>query len=158
MSKLGHIYMINDGVLYTNNNGYDKLIKPMIPLSEFLEDCHFLSTFKEFKEMTDDMIKKEIDLLPKHMKDMALNDIKNSHRLYLEKQRKQSKINENIYDFVGNKNGLTKEECKYIYEESEKLMPILLIQYKMDLNMICKKMKEYQMLLSEACRKKREKK
>ena len=158
MSKLGHIYMINDGVLYTNNNGYDKLIIPMIPLSEFLEDCHFLSTFKEFKEMTDDMIKKEIDLLPKHMKDMALNDIKNSHRLYLEKQRKQSKINENIYDFVGNKNGLTKEECKYIYEESEKLMPILLIQYKMDLNMICKKMKEYQMLLSEACRKKREKK
>ena len=51
MSKLGHIYMINDGVLYTNNNGYDKLIKLIIPLSEFLEDCHFLSTFKEFKEM-----------------------------------------------------------------------------------------------------------
>ena len=158
MSKSGHIYIINDGVLYTNNNGYDKLIKPMIPLSEFLEDCHFLSTFKEFKEMTDDMIKTEIDLFPKHMKDMALNDIKNSHRLYLEKQRKQSKINEKIYDLVGNKYGLTKEECKYIHEESEKLMPILLIQYKMDLNMICKKIKEYQMLLSEECRKKREKK
>jgi len=158
MSKLGKMYKINDGVLYTNNNGYDKLIKPMIPLSEYLEDCHLISTFKEFKEMTDDMIKTEINLFPKHMKDMALNDIKNSHRLYLEKQRKQSKINEKIYDLVGTKSGLTIEECKYIHEESEKLMPILFIQYKMDLNMICKKIKEYQILLYEECIKKRAKK
>ena len=39
----------------------------------------------------------------------------------------------------------------YIYQESEKLMPILWIQYKTDLNMICLKMKGYQKLLREEC-------
>ena len=30
------VWLINDGVLYTSNNGFDKITTPIIPFSEFL--------------------------------------------------------------------------------------------------------------------------
>ncbi len=41
------IWMINNGIIYTSNNGYDKLVNPTIPLGEFLEDCFGVGTFVE---------------------------------------------------------------------------------------------------------------
>ena len=149
------MWMINNGILYTSNNGYDRLKTPTIPFSEFLEDCFGVRTFVEFNCDVNDMIKKEINFLPKHMKDLALNDIKNAKRAYLENARKGVKYNTVITDTVSSHiakdNCISTEDAKYIYEESQKIMPILLIQYKTDLNMICLKMKEYQKILTEKC-------
>jgi hypothetical protein len=87
------MWMINNGILYTSNNGYDKLKNPTIPFSEFLEDCYGVGTFVEFNKLVKDMIEKEINLFPKHMKDLALNDIKNAKRAFLENVRKGTKYN-----------------------------------------------------------------
>ena len=48
----------------------------MISLSEFLEDCFAIFPFVEFNNDIKDMINKEIQHLPKKLKDMAMNDIK----------------------------------------------------------------------------------
>ena len=154
-----NMWMINNGILYTSNNGYDKLKNPTIPFSEFLEDCYGVGTFVEFNKLVKDMIEKEINLFPKHMKDLALNDIKNAKRAFLENVRKGTKYNTVITDttcsHIAKENCISSEDAKYIYEESQKIMPILLIQYKTDLNMICLKMKEYQKILTEKCQQKK---
>ena len=151
--------MINNGILYTSNNGYDKLKNPKIPFSEFLEDCYGVGSFVEFNNSMKDMIKKEINFLPKNMKDLALNDIQNAKRAYLENARKGVKYNivitDKVYSHIAKENCISSEDAKYIYEESQKIMPILLIQYKTDLNMICLKMKEYQKILTEKCQQKK---
>ena len=151
--------MINNGILYTSNNGYDKLKNPTIPFSEFLEDCYGVGSFVEFNNSMKDMIKKEINFLPKNMKDLALNDIQNAKRAYLENARKGVKYNivitDKVYSHIAKENCISSEDAKYIYEENQKIMPILLIQYKTDLNMICLKMKEYQKILTEKCQQKK---
>ena len=85
------------------------------------------------------------------MKDMAISDIKNAKRAFLENKQKEVK-DKRILSFIGN-NGITIEDCKYILKQSEMLMPILLIQYKSDIDMICLKMNEYQKILREECLK-----
>ena len=151
--------MINNGILYTSNNGYEKLKNTTIPFSEFLEDCYGVGSFVEFNNSMKDMIKKEINFLPKNMKDLALNDIQNAKRAYLENARKGVKYNivitDKVYSHIAKENCISSEDAKYIYEESQKIMPILLIQYKTDLNMICLKMKEYQKILTEKCQQKK---
>ena len=147
------VWLINDGVLYTSNNGFDKITTPIIPFSEFLEDCFCVSTFVEFNELVNDVVSKEINNFPQHMKDMAISDIKNAKRAFLENKQKEVK-DKRMLSFIGN-NGITIEDCKYILKQSEMLMPILLIQYKSDIDMICLKMKEYQKILREECLKQR---
>lgn len=82
------MWVIKNNILYTTNNGYDKMKTPLIPLSEFLEDCSWVSTFKIFNKLVNDMIKDEIECLPPHMKVLALNDIKIAKQNYLEKLKK----------------------------------------------------------------------
>ncbi len=55
---------------------------------------------------------------------------------------------------IAKENCISLEDAKYIYEESQKIIPKLLIQYKTDLNMICLRMKEYQEILTEKCKQK----
>ena len=153
-----NIWVINKGILYTSNNGCDKLKNPTIPFSEYLEDCYYVGTFVEFNKLANDMIEKEINFLPKNMKDLALNDIKNAKRGYLENAKKGVKYNtvitDTVYSHIAKEKCISSEDAKYIYEESQKIMPILLIQYKTDLNMICLRMKEYQKILMEKCQQK----
>ena len=59
-----------------------------------------------------------------------------------------------MFSFVAEKNNISIADAKYVLEESEKLMPILLIQYKTDFKMIFKKTKEYQQILIENCKNK----
>jgi len=60
-----------------------------------------------------------------------------------------------MFSFFAEKNNITIDDAKYVLQKSEKLMPILLIQYKTDLNMICMKTKEYQRLLIQECKNKK---
>ena len=55
---------------------------------------------------------------------------------------------------ANNNNNISIDDAKYVLEQINKLMPILLIQYKTDLNMMCMKMKEYQNLLIQECKNK----
>ena len=64
-------------------------------------------------------------------------------------------MSDKMFSFVAEKNNITIDDAKYVLRQSEKLMPILLIQYKTDLNMICMKTKEYQRLLIQECKNKR---
>ena len=148
-----NMWSINNGTLYTNNGGYDKLKNPMIPFSEFLEDCFGVDTFVEFINYMRDIIDKEIQHFPKHMKDLAMNDIKNAKRAFLEDKKKNA-LPECVISYVAKKNSITPDDAKYIYQESRKLMPILQIQYKNDLDMICLKMKEFQKILRQKLIKK----
>ena len=59
-----------------------------------------------------------------------------------------------MFSFVAEKNNISIDDAKYVLEESEKLMPILLIQYKTDFKMIFEKTKEYQQILIENCKNK----
>ncbi len=59
-----------------------------------------------------------------------------------------------MFSFVAEKNGISIDDAKYVLEESEKLMPILLIQYKTDFNMISTQIKEYQKILIQNCKDK----
>lgn len=58
---------------------------------------------------------------------------------------------------VANDNGITVDDAKYVLEQSEKLMPILLRQYNTDYNMIFMKTREYQKILIDNCKKKNDK-
>ena len=60
---------------------------------------------------------------------------------------------ESAINHIATENDITREQALFILDKSEKLMPILLIQYKTDINMICKKMKEYQRLHIANCKK-----
>ena len=100
-----------------------------------------------------DIIDKEIQHFPKHMKDLAMNDIKNAKRAFLEDKKKNA-LPECVISYVAKKNSITPDDAKYIYQESRKLMPILQIQYKNDLDMICLKMKEFQKILRQKLIKK----
>jgi hypothetical protein len=64
-------------------------------------------------------------------------------------------MSDKMFSFVAEKNNITLDDAKYVLQQSEKLMPILLIQYKTDLNMICMKTKEYQRLLIQECKNKK---
>jgi hypothetical protein len=64
-------------------------------------------------------------------------------------------MSDKMFSFVAEKNNITIDDAKYVLQKSEKLMPILLIQYKTDLNMICMKTKEYQRLLIQECKNKK---
>jgi hypothetical protein len=64
-------------------------------------------------------------------------------------------MSDKMFSFVAEKNNITIDDAKYVLRQSEKLMPILLIQYKTDLNMICMKTKEYQRLLIQECKNKK---
>jgi hypothetical protein len=64
-------------------------------------------------------------------------------------------MSDKMFSFVAEKNNITIDDAKYVLQQSEKLMPILLIQYKTDLNMICMKTKEYQRLLIQECKNKK---
>ena len=59
-----------------------------------------------------------------------------------------------MFSLVAEKNNISIADAKYVLEESEKLMPILLIQYKTDFKMIFEKTKEYQLILIENCKNK----
>ena len=109
------IWIVNNDVSYTANNGHDKLLKPIIPYSEFLKDCFCVSTFVEFYKIINDMIEKEIKLFPKHMKDMALNDIKKAKRAYLEKARNEAEKagkKDTVLSFLAKENCLTIKDAK----------------------------------------------
>ena len=79
-----------------------------------------------------------------------MNEIKNAKRTFLENKKKNI-LPECALSHILKKDCISHQDALYIYQESEKLMPILLIQYKTDLNMICLKMKGYQKLLREEC-------
>jgi hypothetical protein len=64
-------------------------------------------------------------------------------------------MSDKMFSFFAEKNNITIDDAKYVLQKSEKLMPILLIQYKTDLNMICMKTKEYQRLLIQECKNKK---
>ena len=64
-------------------------------------------------------------------------------------------MSDKMFSFVAEKNNIAIDDAKYVLQKSEKLMPILLIQYKTDLNMICMKTKEYQRLLIQECKNKK---
>ncbi len=64
-------------------------------------------------------------------------------------------MSDKMFSFVAEKNNITIDDAKYVLRQSEKLMPILLIQYKTDLNMICMKTKEYQRPLIQECKNKK---
>jgi hypothetical protein len=70
------------------------------------------------------MLETEINFLPKHMKDLALNDIKNAKRAFLENVRKGIKYNTVISDttcsHIAKENCIGSEDAKYIYEKKLK--------------------------------------
>ena len=60
---------------------------------------------------------------------------------------------ENLYAYVAKSNNITIDDAKHILERSEAFMDILTHQYGNNLDMICKKMREYQKLLIEQAKK-----
>ncbi len=81
------IYLLQNDVLLTTNNGFDKFMKPLIPFEEYLEDCCFVDKetfFDLLKEIYNDEIKK----LPFHMKSKAVSIIVDWKKNYTEKRNK----------------------------------------------------------------------
>ena len=76
------MYIVQDGVLMRNNNGYDKDTKPMISFKEFLVDLYNgnaklfgrLGAFDEFKKQVDEMEQEEMTRMPLHMQELFLRD------------------------------------------------------------------------------------
>jgi len=75
------MYIIQDGQLYTSNNGWDKKENPLIPLVEFLEDVLQLRK-RVNKDVADLMLKNgmkeienELNRLPTHMKTLGQKDL-----------------------------------------------------------------------------------
>lgn len=62
-------------------------------------------------------------------------------------------MSDRVFSKIATENNISIDDAKYVYERSEKLMPILLQQYKLDFNMICLKLKEYQKILIKNCKK-----
>lgn len=84
-------YFIRDNVIYTSNCGYDRNETPYIPLSEFLEDCMCVPTFKFYNELCDELINNEVSRMPSHFKELAMKDINDAKRLYLKNVMKKKK-------------------------------------------------------------------
>jgi hypothetical protein len=62
-------------------------------------------------------------------------------------------MSQSLYKHVAKENGITEEQVKIVMQKSEDMMPIMLKQYGTDLNMICKKTKEYQKIMIENFKK-----
>ena len=84
-------YFIVDNILYTRNNGYDRKQTPFIPLSEFLEDCMGVTTFKFYNELCDELVENEVSRMPSRFKELAMKDINDAKRLYLKNAMKKKK-------------------------------------------------------------------
>ena len=82
------IYTIEDRVLYTSNNGWDKKENPSIPLMEFLEDVLQIRN-RVNKDIAKSImgacmieIENEINRLPTHMKTLGQKDLTMFKNMY----------------------------------------------------------------------------